>query len=434
MNRLKRLAAKKNHNFLILLILSLCLLQSACSSSNNNSKEEAPTKPSNTNQPNTSPSDTSQSKAAPTLNLTPYLSESKPFSVEGVKFYKDIPYKKVDAKPKQKFDFYMPESKNTTGLVIFYHGGAFIGGDKKQAYKNLRTDYKSRFHSPFRELLGMGIAVASVNYRFIQKATNTQSAVSVKTPIKDMRYFLQFARYYANSLNINAEKIILSGESAGASAALLIGLHDNEEDRNANDPILKQSTRVKGLALWDVPASMNIQEIPNIFAGKGYGINKKSILISQQGYMPEFRTMLALVFGAPKNIYDAKTGFPNIQKTVSWVRNDRSVKKLNERLSIEPGKGAMTADDPELWIKNEQIRNKEPETTYMLYHHSVHAEKLHEWANKVKLEHQSCWRTDKVSEPSAKDITKECYGSGDKKLSETDIKSMAEFVKNKFED
>lgn len=426
MNRLKPLATKKYNNFLILLILSLCLLQSGCSSSDNNSKE-APTKPSNT----------SQSKAAPTLDLTPYVSESKPFSVEGVKFYKDIPYKTVDAKPKQKFDFYMPESKNTTGLVIFYHGGAFIGGDKWKIYKKSSKSSKSsksRFHSPFRELLDAGIAVASVNYRFIQKATDTQPAVSVKTPIEDMRYFLQFARYYANSLNINAEKIILSGESAGASAALLIGLHDNEEDRNANDPILKQSTRVKGLALWDVPASMNIQEIPNIFAGKDYEIDTTTILTSQKGYMPEFRIMLLNVFGAPKKIYNAKTDYAKKMEIVTWISTSESVKELNKYLSIEPNKGAMTADDPELWIKNEQIRNKKPETTYMLYHHSVHAKKLHEWANKVKLKHQSCWRTDTVLKPTVKDITKECYGSGDKKLSETDIKSMAEFVKNKFKE
>lgn len=429
MNRLKPLATKKHHSFLILLILSLCLLQSACSSSNNNSQEN-PTKPSNTNQ---------SKEASPTLDLTPYLSESKPtlFNIEGVKFYKDVPYKKKgDAK--QKFDFYMPESKNTTGLVIFYHGGGFIRLDKRQAYEMPSNNgyVKSKFADPLGEILKSGIAVASVNYRFIKQETSTQPAVSVETPLEDMRYFLQFARYYANSLNIDASRIVLSGESAGASTALLIGLDRDEVDINAKDPILRQSMEVKGLALWDMPASMNLQEIMTVFPDN-YGLSGESSLFeSQAKYIPEFTKSMLRIYGAPESLYAIPSGENEkkelANKIKNWITSNSKVEILSHRLSI---KTLMTSDDPELWIENIAIANTDPqyktdlnEALNILYHHPVHARKLHSWAKEKGIKSQSCYRVDKAGEQ----YKIECYDSDNIKMTKEKSESMVNFVKRKL--
>lgn len=414
MNILKYCTKAGHRSSVVLLILSLCLLQSACSSSNNNSE---------TTTPNT-PSDTNQSKSTPTLDLTPYLSESKPapFDIEGVKFYKDVPYKK-NGDANQKFDFYMPESKNTTSLVIFYHGGGFIQGDKDQIVRSFPTQ--------FTEILKSGIAVASVDYRFIKQANSKQAAVSVEAPLGDMRYFLQFARYYANSLNIDASRIILSGESAGASTALLIGLYRDEIDINAKDPILRESMEVKGLALWNVPASMNINEIMTIFPNDYNLSSKQSLLTSKEAYIPAFRKSMLMIHGAPKNMYISNARPINsiINNFYKWIITPK-VEKISSLLSV---KRIMTTDDPELWIANEKIMNKKPEDANELYHHPAHAKKLHEWADNVKLKHQSCWREDK--DPNAtKNRTIKCYGLQNKLIANSDKESMANFVKRKLKD
>ncbi|VAX19656.1 hypothetical protein MNBD_IGNAVI01-1235 [hydrothermal vent metagenome] len=48
------------------------------------------------------------------------------------KFYKNINYGK---NKNDSFDLFLPKTKNKSPLVIFIHGGGFVGGNKEKAYK-----------------------------------------------------------------------------------------------------------------------------------------------------------------------------------------------------------------------------------------------------------------------------------------------------------
>jgi acetyl esterase/lipase len=58
--------------------------------------------------------------------------------------------------PMQKMDVYLPINRTSnTNVIIFIHGGSFIGGDK------------SEFNSQAKYLAARGYAVLNVNYRLV---------------------------------------------------------------------------------------------------------------------------------------------------------------------------------------------------------------------------------------------------------------------------
>src|SRR5690554_4473115 len=71
------------------------------------------------------------------------------------KFYSNVSY---GDHARHKFDIFLPASGTPTGLVIFMHGGGFMGGDKSIAYSNARSEehtseLQSRPHLVCRLLL-----------------------------------------------------------------------------------------------------------------------------------------------------------------------------------------------------------------------------------------------------------------------------------------
>jgi acetyl esterase len=64
------------------------------------------------------------------------------------------------------FDFWQAKSDQPTPLVIFIHGGGFVGGDKNNL--NSRS---------LQQLLDAGISVAAINYRFVQHAPLDRKSV-----------------------------------------------------------------------------------------------------------------------------------------------------------------------------------------------------------------------------------------------------------------
>jgi len=53
--------------------------------------------------------------------------------------------------------------------------------------------------------------------------------------------------YVMQSLNIEPENVAMYGVSAGAGASLWLGTHDELADAEAEDPILRESTRIKAV-------------------------------------------------------------------------------------------------------------------------------------------------------------------------------------------
>lgn len=212
------------------LLLSLTL--AACSDSSNSGASTGP------------------QQSQPQLALT--YTES-PIDLPGItaKYSTDVRYGDAE---RNLFDIYLPESDEPTPLVIFMHGGAWIQGDKSDVSEgDFLGALKAR---DIRAFLQAGIAVASVNYSFIDIEEPFDDDGLIK-PFMDSARALQFMRYHHQSLNLDPEQVASYGVSAGASNSLWLGTHDDLADPDNADPVLRESSRLKAVGALLTQASTN---------------------------------------------------------------------------------------------------------------------------------------------------------------------------------
>ncbi len=100
-----------------------------------------------------------------------------------------------------QMDLYLPKNKNIKPpLIIWIHGGGFVGGDKKDA-EFLST-----------ALAANGYAVASINYELAPEA-------KYPVPLRQLSKSYVFLKKEQDRYNIDASQTFLAGDSAGAQIA-----------------------------------------------------------------------------------------------------------------------------------------------------------------------------------------------------------------------
>jgi hypothetical protein len=140
-------------------------------------------------------------------------------------FHADVPY---GSHERQIFDVWLPKSLNKTPLVIYIHGGGFVQGSKDEM----------RNHRIIDKYLKAGVAFAAINYRFL-KHISLQQIMR-----EDMAGFVQFIRYNSKKYNIDKKLIMSHGFSAGGSASLWLGTHDDIADLDNLNPVKRESSRI----------------------------------------------------------------------------------------------------------------------------------------------------------------------------------------------
>lgn len=140
-------------------------------------------------------------------------------------------------------DFWQTEvGEGPRPLLVYIHGGGWIGGDKQQSVEQIE---------PF---LDQGISYAAINYRHTPQAP-------LPAPVHDAARAIQFLRTKAEEWNLDKSRIALTGGSAGACTSMWILLHDDLADPNAEDPVLRESTRVTAAAVSGGQTSIDPQVI-----------------------------------------------------------------------------------------------------------------------------------------------------------------------------
>ena len=106
---------------------------------------------------------------------------------------------------RQVVDLCIPEeASGDLGLVLFIHGGAWIGGDKEV--------YKGGMNYGASEL---GIATASLNYRFIS------DEIDLLDILDDIDAALAVIKEKGTAVGVNIDRVLLTGDSAGGHLSLL---------------------------------------------------------------------------------------------------------------------------------------------------------------------------------------------------------------------
>jgi acetyl esterase/lipase len=147
----------------------------------------------------------------------------------------NLPY--ANQSPAQKLDIYWPaEGNGPFPVIVSIHGGAFMGGDKR--------DIQLR---PMLEGLKRGYAVVGLNYRMSGEA---------KFPalVQDVKAAIRWLRANAKIYLFNPDKIATWGGSAGGYLALMAGVSAGIaelDDLSLGNP--EQPSHVNAVVAWFPP-------------------------------------------------------------------------------------------------------------------------------------------------------------------------------------
>ena len=145
-----------------------------------------------------------------------------------------------------KLDLWLAKSSQPAPLVVFIHGGGFVGGDKNVA-------------SPanIRRCLEKGVSYAAINYRF-------RTQVPIQTVLRDCARAVQFLRSKSTEFHLDKTRVAVMGGSAGAGTSLWLAFHPDMADPQNPDPVLRESTRVVAAAATATQATYDILQWPAI--------------------------------------------------------------------------------------------------------------------------------------------------------------------------
>jgi arylformamidase len=136
----------------------------------------------------------------------------------------DVPYGDT---PLQALDVF-PARKPGSPVQVFFHGGYWQRGDK-------------RFYSyPAEAFVGAGAAFVSVNY-------DLAPAVTIDRIVDQCRAALAWCHAHAASFNGAAERIFISGHSAGGHLTLMTVLHDGGGEGAPEPRVIQGACAISGV-------------------------------------------------------------------------------------------------------------------------------------------------------------------------------------------
>ena len=156
-------------------------------------------------------------------------------------FFEDINYGDGE---RQQLDILFPEETSPKGVVLFFHGGGFTGGDKEQAFDELLLE-------TMQAVLDENIAIVSANYTLLTTPGN-QGVISA---LEDGTLVIDFIQDRLADLNIPTNKIVLAGTSAGAGIAQWNGFKN------------EINTQVQGVFAIAAQSTYDLYEWENVFPG-----------------------------------------------------------------------------------------------------------------------------------------------------------------------
>ena len=278
----------------------------------------------------------------------------EPINVAGVKA--DFVNEKYGGHKLNVFDLWLAKSEKPTPLVVYIHGGGFVGGDKSKYY-----------NSPdIVRFIEKGVSVAIINYRFLN-----EFPYGILSSMKDSKRCLQFLRFNALKYNIDKTRIACTGGSAGAGTALWLAFSEDMAEPGNDDPVLRESTRLTCAGAFATQATYDF-----FLWDKILGIPLTS--------SPEFMHIVARAFG-----------FKSVEDFTSDELN-----RIRTELDFL---GKMKTDSPPVFIFNKH-RAGLPENQDDINHHPLHALALKKRAAEVSLEAIVYAPELGITDPSGKDL------------------------------
>ena len=156
----------------------------------------------------------------------------------GVNAERNIPYVE-NGSPNQVLDLFLPEqpSDKPLPLMIWIHGGAWLGGDQASP--------------PVLYLVNKGFAVASVQHRFSSQAVWPAQAYDCKAAIR-------FLRANAAKYNFDPDHFGVGGDSSGGHLAAFVGTSGDVKEMEGDLGNTNISSRVQAVVDWFGPTDVTL--------------------------------------------------------------------------------------------------------------------------------------------------------------------------------
>lgn len=151
---------------------------------------------------------------------------------EKVGDHADLVFAEVDGQ-KLQLDLFVPAVKKPS-LVVYIHGGSWLRGSRKK--------------TPVQWLTEEGFALASISYRFSDRAI-------FPAQIHDVKAAIRWLRAHQDEYGYDASRIGVCGTSAGGQLAVLLGTSGGVKELEGTvGEHLQQSSRVQAIVDWYGPA------------------------------------------------------------------------------------------------------------------------------------------------------------------------------------
>jgi acetyl esterase/lipase len=182
---------------------------------------------------------------------------------ENYKILKDVSY---DKDAEQNMDIYLSKEANSfanTVTIIFLHGGGYYLSDKTK---------EERYIEPYLE---KGFDVVNMNYRLKR---------GIPLAAEDLTNVLNYLQENNSEYKLNLKRIVVSGFSAGAQIATLVGVTQN--DRTYPNK-LKKGNKIIGIVNFSGPVD-ELDVVEKVFIDNEVHIMKTigNALFVANGYAP----------------------------------------------------------------------------------------------------------------------------------------------------
>lgn len=162
--------------------------------------------------------------------------------------FKDVAY---GAHKKELMNVWQVQSDAPAGILLQIHGGGWMGGKKDE------TLHPNR--------LKQGYHMASISYPLVNEGALQPAMLNAALRA------VQFLRYKAKDWNIDPNRIVVTGGSAGGCSSLLVALHDDVADPSSSDPVERFSSRVAGAMVAGAQTTMDPFVIKERIGEKTFG-------------------------------------------------------------------------------------------------------------------------------------------------------------------
>jgi acetyl esterase/lipase len=142
-------------------------------------------------------------------------------------------------------DLRIPQHGKPPALIVWIHGGGWIYGSRRRLPPHL-------FENAVQDqMIDAGYAVASVDYRLAREAGFAGMLLDVKAAIR-------WLRGHAADFDIDPERVILWGESAGGHLAVMAGLCTKLDDVERTGEHLEQPETPTVIVDWYGPTDLTV--------------------------------------------------------------------------------------------------------------------------------------------------------------------------------